>query len=74
MTDSGTTPTFDRDFLAELRRDMLKFAHLQLRDEALAEDAVQEAMGCNRKCWSRQNLGSEGIPIALPAAIGASNA
>lgn len=31
------------DELASLRRDMLKFARLQLRDEASAEDAVQEA-------------------------------
>lgn len=30
--------------LAELRRDMLRFARLQLRDADLAEDAVQEAM------------------------------
>jgi RNA polymerase sigma-70 factor (TIGR02943 family) len=30
--------------MAALRRDMLKFARLQLRDEAAAEDAVQEAI------------------------------
>jgi RNA polymerase sigma-70 factor (ECF subfamily) len=30
--------------LAEIRRDMLRFASLQLRDDALAEDVVQEAM------------------------------
>lgn len=30
--------------LAPLRRDMLRFARLQLRDDAAAEDAVQEAM------------------------------
>ena len=30
--------------LASLRRDMLRFARLQLRDEGLAEDAVQEAI------------------------------
>lgn len=34
----------DEQFIASLRRDMLKFAQLQLRDAALAEDAVQEAM------------------------------
>lgn len=34
----------DNDFIAALRRDMLKFAQLQLRDAALAEDAVQEAL------------------------------
>ena len=32
------------DELASLRRDMLKFARLQLRDDAAAEDAVQEAL------------------------------
>ncbi len=32
------------DELAPLRRDMLKFARLQLRDDAAAEDAVQEAL------------------------------
>jgi RNA polymerase sigma-70 factor (TIGR02943 family) len=32
------------DDLAELRREMLKFASLQLRDSAAAEDAVQEAI------------------------------
>lgn len=31
----------DDETLAGLRRDMLKFASLQLRDEALAEDVVQ---------------------------------
>ncbi|THF63307.1 sigma-70 family RNA polymerase sigma factor [Pseudothauera rhizosphaerae] len=30
--------------LAALHRDMLRFARLQLRDQALAEDAVQEAI------------------------------
>lgn len=34
----------DPKFLAELRLMMLKFAKLQLADEALAEDAVQEAL------------------------------
>ncbi|HUW37989.1 MAG TPA: sigma-70 family RNA polymerase sigma factor [Rhodocyclaceae bacterium] len=34
----------DAPYLAELRRDMLRFANLQLRDDQLAEDAVQEAM------------------------------
>jgi RNA polymerase sigma-70 factor (ECF subfamily) len=32
------------DELAALRRDMFKFARLQLRDDASAEDAVQEAL------------------------------
>lgn len=34
----------DPHLLADLRRDMLRFARLQLRDADLAEDAVQEAM------------------------------
>jgi RNA polymerase sigma-70 factor (ECF subfamily) len=31
-------------FLVDMRRDMLRFASLQLRDEQLAEDVVQEAI------------------------------
>jgi RNA polymerase sigma-70 factor (ECF subfamily) len=34
----------DNEFLTEIRRDMLKFCALQLRDPALAEDVVQEAL------------------------------
>lgn len=34
----------DPTFLAALRRDMVRFAELQLRDRAAAEDAVQEAL------------------------------
>ncbi|MEY2631997.1 MAG: hypothetical protein RIR00_651 [Pseudomonadota bacterium] len=34
----------DPEFLQQLRRDMLRFAELQLRDRATAEDAVQEAL------------------------------
>lgn len=34
----------DDGFIASVRRDMLRFAQLQLRDAALAEDAVQEAL------------------------------
>ncbi len=34
----------DPTFVAGLRRDMLRFAELQLRDRAAAEDAVQEAL------------------------------
>jgi len=30
--------------LNDIRRDMVRFAHLQLRDQALAEDAVQDAL------------------------------
>ena len=43
MTKLGTQ-SIDNDFVAQLRRDMLKFAHLQLRNESLAEDVVQEAL------------------------------
>ena len=34
----------DKEFLAEIRRDMIRFAALQLRDDALAEDVVQDAL------------------------------
>jgi RNA polymerase sigma-70 factor (ECF subfamily) len=34
----------DNAELTEIRRDMIKFAQLQLRDAALAEDVVQEAL------------------------------
>lgn len=54
MTDASTSPSsspspnmgvfFDAEFTQELRQQMLKFALLQVRDEQLAEDAVQEAM------------------------------
>lgn len=44
----GGEPTrevlWDQTFLASLRRDLLRFAELQLRDRAAAEDAVQEAL------------------------------
>jgi RNA polymerase sigma-70 factor (ECF subfamily) len=42
---AGTAwPTSHEDEVAAMRRDMLKFARLQLRDDAAAEDAVQEAI------------------------------
>lgn len=34
----------DDEDLEDIRRDMIRFAQLQLRDKALAEDAVQEAL------------------------------
>jgi RNA polymerase sigma-70 factor (ECF subfamily) len=34
----------DAQFLGDIRRDMIKFAQLQLRDAAQAEDVVQEAL------------------------------
>jgi len=34
----------DDTFLKEIRRDMIKFAQLQLRDDGQAEDVVQEAL------------------------------
>lgn len=37
-------PLDDAGFLAEIRRDMVRFARLQLRDDALAEDLAQEAI------------------------------
>jgi RNA polymerase sigma-70 factor (TIGR02943 family) len=43
--------------LAALHRDMFKFARLQLRDEAAAEDAVQEALTAalaNRKSFGNR--------------------
>ena len=43
LTASSNTKSLV-DELAPLRRDMLKFARLQLRDDAAAEDAVQEAL------------------------------
>lgn len=46
-TEPGTTDVAhltDPDFLEELRGQMLKFAILQLKNEAQAEDAVQEAL------------------------------
>ena len=37
-------PLIDQAFLADIRRDMLRFADMQLRDKGLAEDVVQEAL------------------------------
>lgn len=37
-------PLRDPEFLTGVRRDMLRFAEMQLRDKAQAEDAVQEAL------------------------------
>ncbi|PKO49245.1 MAG: RNA polymerase subunit sigma [Betaproteobacteria bacterium HGW-Betaproteobacteria-4] len=42
--NAGVNLLIDDVYLAEIRRDMIKFAHLQLRDEAQAEDVVQEAL------------------------------
>lgn len=36
--------SFDSELLVDIHRDMLRFARLQLRDDALAEDVVQEAI------------------------------
>ncbi len=43
----------DEQFLAQLRRQMVQFARMQLQDESLAEDAVQEAL-----IGALQNAGS----------------
>ena len=40
----ATDPLHDPEFLAALRRDMLRFADLQLRNKTHAEDVVQEAL------------------------------
>lgn len=42
--DMSSDPLNDPEFLTGLRRDMLRFAEMQLRDRAQAEDAVQEAL------------------------------
>lgn len=39
-----TDPSITQEQLAAIRPDMLRFARLQLRDAAAAEDAVQEAL------------------------------
>lgn len=39
MSDTAN-PLIDPSWLAEIRRDMVRFASLQLRDDALAEDVV----------------------------------
>ena len=44
--EAAITPTavIDNAFVEQVRRDMLAFAQLQLRDAMLAEDAVQDAL------------------------------
>ena len=42
--NAGATLRIDDADLDAIRRDMIKFARLQLRDQAQAEDAVQEAL------------------------------
>lgn len=44
MSESLSDSRIDKAFVESVQRDMLKFAQLQLRDAALAEDAVQEAL------------------------------
>ncbi len=44
LDDAGVSALVDAKFLETLRRQMLKFATLQLSDSHLAEDAVQEAL------------------------------
>ena len=41
---SAESQGIDNASLAEIRHDMIRFASLQLRDDALAEDVVQEAL------------------------------
>jgi RNA polymerase sigma-70 factor (ECF subfamily) len=40
----SSDPLHDPEFLTGLRRDMLRFAEMQLRNREQAEDAVQEAL------------------------------
>ena len=40
----ASDPLHDPEFLTSLRRDMLRFAEMQLRNREQAEDAVQEAL------------------------------
>lgn len=44
VTEARPDARVDAAFVESVRRDMLKFAQLQLRDSAAAEDAVQEAL------------------------------
>lgn len=44
IAKQATTDSFSEADITALRHDMLRFARLQLRDEATAEDAVQEAL------------------------------
>lgn len=44
LEQSVTERFADEQFIEELRAQMLAFAKLQIRDEGLAEDAVQEAL------------------------------
>ncbi|MDP3538729.1 MAG: sigma-70 family RNA polymerase sigma factor [Azonexus sp.] len=50
-------PLHDPVFLNEVRRDMLRFAEMQLRDKAQAEDAVQEALAAALQ--GRENFSSQ---------------
>ena len=56
----NTSLLADTQFLESLRRQMLKFATLQLSDAHLAEDAVQEAL-----IGALKNAGSFGGRAAL---------
>src|SRR5690606_22571264 len=44
LADQPSKPFDDQHYLLALRQQMLKFANLQIADNALAEDAVQEAL------------------------------
>ena len=50
MTQTAGPAFDDPIYLMQLRRDLLRFARLQLRDAAAAEDAVQEALAA---AWSQ---------------------
>ncbi|MBL8511695.1 MAG: sigma-70 family RNA polymerase sigma factor [Betaproteobacteria bacterium] len=44
MSVNKPSALMEGDTLTELRRDLLRFAQLQLRDEQMAEDVVQDAL------------------------------
>lgn len=50
MTPASRSALDDPLYLGTLRRDLVRFARLQLRDDAAAEDAVQEALAA---AWSQ---------------------
>jgi DNA-directed RNA polymerase specialized sigma24 family protein len=56
----------DPVYLAQLRRDLLRFARLQLRDADASEDAVQEALAA---AWSHAGDFADG-PRTRPGCSG----
>jgi RNA polymerase sigma-70 factor, ECF subfamily len=52
MTPAPRASLDDPVYLGQLRRDLVRFARLQLRDDAAAEDAVQEALAA---AWAQSD-------------------